>query len=444
MSPTFEEGHWVASFRPSGWSRWVGATFLTVWLAMWAVGEAFSLAVLFALVASALSPGLWRAIGAPKFAALIGAGWFFAVFLIVWVTLWTFGGLAAIHEWLRLIAGEDRVTWDGTGVERISRAGPIRRRRSWSRDEIERISTAGRARSLMLPTGREAHVLTAWGTLAEREALRDDLRRALGTSARRHAELPAGWSSEAAGSAWLSHGGTDYLVRQGAISKRGWFVNRRWSVTLEPVSLRVTRSTDSDGDEWQLGAANTRIAPPAVSLVVRAVDLEPARALGDAAHPTHRLYPPLRVARVQGEPAIELEVLVARDRIRREPYELELLPPVLVSRGRTAGEQPLRERDPPVLPCEPGGGTTLREFPPQDVAELVVGDAQDEQRVAAPLIQGTTHRAPQSFEAACAAAERLAHERRVRPPPDHHRHRFGIDRRVPAGRILHPVRRLGR
>jgi hypothetical protein len=54
----------------------------------------------------------------------------------------------------------------------------------------------------------------------------------------------------AAGSAWLSHGGTDYLVRQGSISKRGWFVNRRWSVTLEPVRLRVTRSTDSDGDEW--------------------------------------------------------------------------------------------------------------------------------------------------------------------------------------------------
>src|SRR5258705_7281417 len=58
----------------------------------------------------------------------------------------------------------------------------------------------------------------------------------------------------------------------------------------------------------------TRIAPPAAALVVRAVDLEPARALGDAAHPTHRLHPPLPVARVQGEPAIELEILVARDR----------------------------------------------------------------------------------------------------------------------------------
>jgi hypothetical protein len=148
MGQTFEEGRWVASFRPSGWSRWVGATFLTVWLAMWAVGEAVSLAVLCALVASALSPGLWRWIGAPKFAALGEAGWFFAVFLIVWATLWTFGGLAAFHEWLRLIVGEDRVTWDGTGVERISRAGPIVKRRSWSRDEIERISTAGRARGV--------------------------------------------------------------------------------------------------------------------------------------------------------------------------------------------------------------------------------------------------------------------------------------------------------
>ena len=54
----------------------------------------------------------------------------------------------------------------------------------------------------------------------------------------------------AAGSAWLSHGGTDFLVRPGELEIRRRYFAQRSSQKLKPLRLRVEHSTDSDGDDW--------------------------------------------------------------------------------------------------------------------------------------------------------------------------------------------------
>ena len=64
----------------------------------------------------------------------------FAVFfLIVWLTFWTIGGLAALTHMLRSLAGEDVIALAGSGVDLMRRAGPFRKRYAFERADIRRV-----------------------------------------------------------------------------------------------------------------------------------------------------------------------------------------------------------------------------------------------------------------------------------------------------------------
>jgi hypothetical protein len=219
----------------------------------------------------------------------------------------------AVYQTARLLASEDRIAWDGAGVEINRRLGPFRFRRAWRAEQIEHVSLSRPDRALLLHTPRATYALTEWGSKAERGEVRDEIRRVLGSTARAAAEagdpeVPAGWvvspASEggtllvrdpaarrgraaaawsvtialaagaafawsrglldgsaalaallvlcacAAGSAWASLGGTRIVVREGEIEFRPARLTGRSNTTLREARLSVEHTTDDDGDDW--------------------------------------------------------------------------------------------------------------------------------------------------------------------------------------------------
>ena len=88
----------------TGFGRFLGAAFIGVWLTFWAVGEAFALWL--------LAKGAWALLtGEPpepgrsplsaEEALPIG------LFLLIWGSFWTLGGIFAGREFLRLLFGRD-------------------------------------------------------------------------------------------------------------------------------------------------------------------------------------------------------------------------------------------------------------------------------------------------------------------------------------------------
>ena len=111
------------------------------------------------------------------------------------------------------------------------------------------------------------------------------------------------------------------------------------------------------------------------SLVVGAVDLEPALALRHGSQPEHPGRDSLIVARDQPHPQVKFEVLVAGDRVGFDPQEFPGLAAVGADRPRASRRQALGQRYPGVLPGETGRRTAVRELPLHDLAEFIVADA---------------------------------------------------------------------
>ena len=130
-----------------------------------------------------------------------GPGLLFVAFVAGWLTLWTVGGLSAMRQLLRLLWAWDRLEYDGAGLRLMSRVGPFVIRREWASDAIRGIATRRRDSALVIDEGSRIHVLTSFGARAEREALRDELRKVLGVASRAPAaadatDLPEDWESE--------------------------------------------------------------------------------------------------------------------------------------------------------------------------------------------------------------------------------------------------------
>jgi hypothetical protein len=327
MVRSTEDGRWTATFSPRKRVKFSGTGFLALWLCVWAAGEAFALGILLASLAApggarflrlletigaAIAPGLaerlaWRAVPGPE------AGTLALSFIASWLAIWTLAGAMAIYQVARLLASEDRVAWDGAGVEIFRRLGPFRTRRRWSAEQIEHVSLSRPDRALLLHTPRATYALTEWGTRAERAEVRDEIRSVLGSTARAaaeagEAEVPRGWVASpeadggtllvrdpaarrgraaaawggtmvlaagaalawtrelldgpralgaflalcacAAGSVWASLGGTRFVVREGEIEFRPARITGRSSVTLREARLSVEHTTDDDGDDW--------------------------------------------------------------------------------------------------------------------------------------------------------------------------------------------------
>jgi hypothetical protein len=175
--------------RATGIGRYFEAVVLGLWILFWAIGEAFALAVvgsmmaaLFGLLPDSQLTRLGRSVleGAPGFE--IGFMAMF-LFLMVWLALWTFGGLAALYGCLRLLAGSDRLTVTGELLELTWHAGPVHRTHHFDRDRLRRIRIRSHDKAVVADTASGTITLTNLGTVAERASVCDWLRQRLGLDA---------------------------------------------------------------------------------------------------------------------------------------------------------------------------------------------------------------------------------------------------------------------
>ncbi len=181
-TPTFR-------FRPQGPVRFFVAAFLAFWLCGWLAGEVFALWF------------LWRFLGT---FLVTGQGALpAALFLLVWVSLWSVGGAAALHHLLRALWSEDRLSVAGDGrLERQVRLGPFRHRRVLPRAAILcfQVRDGGLGGPLVAVLPGRSLEITRLGSLSQRQEAASQLNRLLGL---RPAEpddrpaapavLPAGW-----------------------------------------------------------------------------------------------------------------------------------------------------------------------------------------------------------------------------------------------------------
>jgi hypothetical protein len=168
------------SLRASGIARYVGAAFLAVWLVGWVIGEAVALGFLTLLLRSAIASAAGAARPIPGGEWTVGgAAGAILLFLLVWLTLWTIGGVAAIRELLRSVAGEDRVAVGPAGLELVRRAGPLRQVLTFERAGIRRVRLRHHDQAVVVDTAAGTEVVTTYGTADERRGMRDWLRRHL-------------------------------------------------------------------------------------------------------------------------------------------------------------------------------------------------------------------------------------------------------------------------
>lgn len=97
--------------------NWITLIFLGVWLTGWLLGELFALGVLISSVGSFL----FRIFNIPvfdifEFDSGIGSA-FAGSFILVWLTIWTVGGYAAVRTFLWQLAGREVVEVSRTNIK---------------------------------------------------------------------------------------------------------------------------------------------------------------------------------------------------------------------------------------------------------------------------------------------------------------------------------------
>lgn len=164
-----------------------------VWLCGWLAGELFALMVLvigsYALVTGQPPPGMTEPLQIGP--ALAGGG-----FLLIWLTIWTIGGYAAMRELLRLVWAEDRIVVQPRALVVVRRLGPFVKRRELARRDIRRIYVRPPRGELLAQVFGSPMTLTDLGTPEERTAAARQLETVLQLRATPTAEegaLPAEW-----------------------------------------------------------------------------------------------------------------------------------------------------------------------------------------------------------------------------------------------------------
>lgn len=161
-------GNLEARLSVRGAGRFFGAAFLSFWLAGWAVGETVVLWI--------LGKGAWALLtGTPPGSddrpmhpgAAMGVG----LFLLFWVSLWTFGGIAAARELLRLLFGRDVLVAGPDGLEVKRSYGLFRSAKRWPRGDIRRFYRRSAGAALHVETTRGTEAVTQLGTADERAEL---------------------------------------------------------------------------------------------------------------------------------------------------------------------------------------------------------------------------------------------------------------------------------
>lgn len=198
--------------RATGWVRLLPAAFLLIWLCGWAVGELVVLLILLGPLADPLVttlrellPGPWPHL--PRFSDW--PPWPVLAFLAVWFVFWTWGGLGAVWQLLRLLAGSDRFVTRPGGFSLRPGAGPFGRTRDFPATEVSAVYADVRRSRLVAVVGGSEKVLCSGTPLPVAEWLAARLRAALGLpdptaadSGEREAEasaeppVPADWTAQ--------------------------------------------------------------------------------------------------------------------------------------------------------------------------------------------------------------------------------------------------------
>ena len=172
--------------RPTGVMRFFAAAFLAFWLCGWAIGEAVVLVLLLGPWATPLleaareilPAGLGRFTFDPVALPLPVYG-----FLVLWLAMWTWGGVSAAWELLRLLAGCDRyVLRPGSFTVRRS-AGPFGKTQAFHAGSVEAIFHRRRKSQLLAVVAGKEVPLSAGVPAEVGPWLAGRLREALGLGA---------------------------------------------------------------------------------------------------------------------------------------------------------------------------------------------------------------------------------------------------------------------
>ena len=186
---------WQVRLKPSGPVRYVAAAFLLFWLCGWAVGEGVALTFLTKGILALMNGAPFEEGHSPL---QVGPALAIGGFLLLWLSLWTLGGIAAIGEVLRLLWSEDRLLANAGGITVVRSRGPFRIRRELPRDLLRRIVIDSPSGPIVAETPRERIEITRLGTNEERKESAAALRSELGI--REDAPrtdpvaLPKGWT----------------------------------------------------------------------------------------------------------------------------------------------------------------------------------------------------------------------------------------------------------
>jgi hypothetical protein len=175
-----DSGHyyWTVELRSRGATRFLGAGFLAVWLCGWLAGEVAALTTLLAMLFGAVLPEFVTE-RLPQVTTSGGGGIFVVIFLLVWLTFWTIGGIFAIRQLLTLLWGRDVVSAGPDGIKVNSGAGPFMKERRIHRRQIKNIRMRVIGGPITAVTSNGMALIASQGTGEERIALRDRLRETL-------------------------------------------------------------------------------------------------------------------------------------------------------------------------------------------------------------------------------------------------------------------------
>ncbi len=210
------------SLRPTGPGRFFVAAFLSVWLCGWVVGEVFALTALVAVIASLfnvqLGPPGWYVNRAESSALVL----LIPLFLIVWLSFWTLGGLSAMRQWMTCLWAREVLVLAPDAIVVRRWIGPFKRTRRLARDQISTVMQTRQGGALQARVGDSTTDLVELGSAEQRRALAEHLRAQLslgsGTAEEPGLELPAtlpaGWELT------VSETGEEMLVPDRAIRRK--------------------------------------------------------------------------------------------------------------------------------------------------------------------------------------------------------------------------------
>ena len=261
---------WRVTFRARGLARYLPAAFLSVWLCGWVVGEYFALGLLAGALRHWLGASLplgWL----PEMHGTLPSGGvqvFFGAFLLLWLSLWTFGGLGALAQLMLLLFGHEVVRVDGDMLV-VERRAPF----PLSVSRLNATDIRGfrmRARTVHADTRRRAVAITQFSTaeevtelIAQLESWRRSYSPAADALAKGDAEI-AGWVvvTDESGALALSAGGRTRMILGLVLGAMGaimlsvlgsmWLRDVSWTARLVSLVLVIPGGICAYAGSWLL------------------------------------------------------------------------------------------------------------------------------------------------------------------------------------------------